>query len=144
MVNYIILHLCMDLIGILLEKAFVKRKNEKAIKLLLAFKRIKPYIIIVRCIIGMPLVLWWIRSECKPISWAWDSLLREGDLNHGIGGVGVELVVQGNPLKLNSQTIVLSTIHLKGITLSSFVGLKHDFKLTSKCIADISFSLVFL
>ena len=58
MVNYIILHLCMDLIGILLEKAFVKRKNEKAIKLLLAFKRIKPYIIIVRGILGMPLVLW--------------------------------------------------------------------------------------
>ena len=58
MVNNIILYLCLDLIGILLEKAFVNRKNEKAIKLLLAFKRIKPYIIIVRCIIGMPLVLW--------------------------------------------------------------------------------------
>ena len=66
-------------------------------------------------------------------------------MNHGFGGFGVELVVQGDPPEVvqPSERPFDNPSQRDDIELfRAFVGSEHDFKLASKRLADHLFQFV--
>lgn len=60
-------------------------------------------------------------------------------MDHGLGGIGVELVVQGNPSEIvqPSERPFDNPSQRDDVELlRAFIGTKHDIKLASKRLAD--------